>query len=143
MTEEIKELIGRIESKAKDYGLTVDASFKMALANYSALLGSSVGPMQAVRVQGLAAMAKEIRPLKLPEVKFVTATVAVHAIRIAKADKLTHLNSEALFTAFEKVKLPPWDPTDPCTDAAKRILDKHGEILESDIGEDVTDLLQE
>jgi hypothetical protein len=102
--EKTKNLVRRIvESRTVRGRFKIDDSFQTALANYAELINKDTKFTHREKLR-------------------VIATVSANATNFAKKKGAKTLDANIFVHSLKVLKIPPFDPTDPCTGAARVIL---------------------
>lgn len=118
MPEESRVVVARALKHAAEEGITIDDSFRSAMSSYSALLRHA-GPHLRFRPG---------------DIRFVDAVITAKALEAAGKMPRKVLDANLAFRTMAEIKVPPFDPDDPCTGAAREIVKRRGIILESSLG---------
>ena len=124
MAETAKAVIDRVRRHADREGITVDASFRTALASYSSLLTHAAPELH----------------LGTSDIEFVNTVVAAKALSDARALPMKLMDATVLFRAISGLKMPPFDPDDPCEGAAKEVIRRKSTWATSDLGKTIQEL---
>lgn len=118
MPRSAKGVIDLVQVRARKEGVRIDPTFRSAMSNYRTLLGH-----ESARLR--------LRPA---DVRFVEAVISARTLHQARALSVKVADANLFHRSTRLYKIPPFDPDDPCTGAARVILSRRTSLLNSDLG---------